>query len=135
MVTITASRLFARSSRATFSQATSAAPEEIRVDQLKFVVPRIGSLTGDGTIAPTGELNFRMLAKPSGFHALTSGLVVASLGNGIPVRIQGTATDPSFGPDVGRAVGGIVKGSEAVGRAAGAAMGGAGGQVACVHEP
>jgi hypothetical protein len=106
----------------TLGAAIRAAPEGIGVDILDLVILHIGSLIGTGTIAPTGGMNFRMLAKPSGSRVVTGGLLVASLGNGIPLRIQGTTRSPIFGPDVGRAVSGLVKSPETAGRAAGEAL-------------
>jgi AsmA protein len=102
--------------------AIRAAPEGIRVDSLSLIIPHIGSLSGGGTIAPTGEMSFRMLAKPSGLRIVTGGLLVASLGNGIPIRIQGTSSSPIFGPDVGRAVSGVISSPQTAGKAAGGAL-------------
>ena len=81
------------------------APDGIRADAVNLVVRSIGNLTGGGTIAPKGTLDFRMLG---------------SLGSvrGVPFRIQGTTTNPVFVPDVSAAIGNILKNPES---AAGAA--------------
>jgi AsmA protein len=106
----------------TLGAVIRAASEGILVDSLNLVIPHVGSLSGGGTIAPTGDLNFRMLAKPSGLRVVSGGLLVASLGNGVPLRIQGTTSSPTFGPDVGRAVSGVINSPQAAGRAAGGAL-------------
>jgi AsmA protein len=89
----------------TFHSDVRVAPEGIRADALNLVVRSIGSLTGGGSIAPKGTLDFRMLG---------------SLGSvrGVPFRIQGTTANPVFVPDVSAAVGNILKNPES---AAGAA--------------
>jgi len=104
------------------------APEGIKIDDLSLVVPAIGRLTGSGTIAPEGTMNFRMLATPMGSGAagaVTVGMVfVTSLGKGIPFRIQGTTMNPDFGPDVGRAVGNVLKSPGTATKAAGGLLSG-----------
>jgi AsmA protein len=98
----------------TLAATLRVAPEGIRIDALNLVAPAIGALTGSGTIAPNGNLDFRMLAKLMG--AAASGLSrVTSVGqpaNGIPFRVQGTSANPVFVPDVGRAVSDLAKDPE-----------------------
>ena len=97
------------------------APDGIRADNLNLVAPAFGTLTGSGTIAPKGNLDFKMLAKLTGSGAVSQVSRVASLGrpaNGIPFRIQGTMANPVFVPDVGRAVGDLVKDPETAKKAA-----------------
>jgi AsmA protein len=67
-------------------------PDGSQVDTINMVAPTLGTLTGDGTISPTGVLNFAMTAT---FNAKPIG---------IPFRIQGTTKNPSFSPDMGRVV-------------------------------
>jgi AsmA protein len=100
------------------------APDGIRADNLNLVAPAFGTLAGSGTIAPKGNLDFKMLAKLTG--ALGQVARIGSLGqpaNGIPFRIQGTMANPIFVPDVGRAVsdavGGLVRDPESAKKAAG----------------
>jgi AsmA protein len=93
----------------TLSAALGLTPDGTTVDMLVMNVPTIGSLAGEGTISPKGEMNFTMLAKLSGSAlAAPTGTMarVASFGqtNGIPFRIQGTTSSPSFAPDMGRAM-------------------------------
>jgi AsmA protein len=101
------------------------APEGIRADGLNLVAPAIGTLTGDGTIAPKGDLNFTMLAKLTG-SAASQVSRVTSLGqpaSGIPFKIQGTMANPIFVPDVGRAVGDLARDPETAKKAASALRG------------
>jgi AsmA protein len=84
-------------------------PEGTAVDMLTLNVPTIGVLTGDGTISPKGAMNFTMLAKlSSGAAGAATGVVARAVSfgqtSGVPFRIQGTTSNPSFSPDMGRAV-------------------------------
>jgi hypothetical protein len=84
-----------------------AASQGIQVDRLNLIVPSIGNLTGAGTIAPRGAMDFAMLAKLEGSGAIAGQMSrVASFGqaaNGIPFRIQGTTSHPVVVPDLRRA--------------------------------
>lgn len=111
----------------TLAATLRVAPDGIHTDNLNLVAPAFGTLTGGGAIAPTGNLDFRMLAKLTGSGAVSQISRVGSLGqpaNGIPFRIQGTTANPIFVPDVGRAVGdavgGLVKDPESAKKAASA---------------
>jgi AsmA protein len=81
------------------------APEGIDVDQIAVVAPAVGTLSGDGTISPANALDFRMVA------TLTAASVTSRLGRllpaggaaVIPFRVIGTAENPVFVPDAGRA--------------------------------
>ena len=93
----------------TLSAALGLTPDGTTVDMLVMNVATIGSLAGEGTISPKGEMNFTMLAKlSSGTMAAATGTMarVVSFGqtSGIPFRIQGTTSNPSFAPDMGRAM-------------------------------
>jgi AsmA protein len=99
------------------------APGGIQAGALNLVVPAIGSLTGSGTVASTGELDFAMRAKLTGSGLVGQVSRVLSLtqsADGIPFRISGTTANPVFVPDVGRAVGDLVASPDAMGKAAGA---------------
>jgi len=80
-------------------------PEGIAADALELSVPTIGTLTGAGTIAANGTMDFRMLAKLKGGRtpAVTgvSAVVSFSQRDGIPFRIGGTTSNPTFAPDLG----------------------------------
>jgi AsmA protein len=79
------------------------APEGIRADALELNVPSIGQLTGGGTIASQGAMDFKMLAHLVSKNAVTSAVVrTTSLGhpeNGTPFLIKGTTSSPVFAPD------------------------------------
>ncbi len=88
------------------------APEGIRADSLTIVVPELGTVTGSGAMSNTNALNFRMTAKLNNNANLVSGLQkIAGLGQvnkPIPFRIEGTAQNPVFVPDVGGIIGNTV---------------------------
>lgn len=67
-------------------------PDGTQLETINMVAPTLGTLTGDGTISPTGALNFAMQVT---FNAKPIG---------IPFKIQGTTKNPSFSPDMGRVV-------------------------------
>lgn len=88
------------------------APEGMKADDINLNVPAIGVITGAGTVSPTGELAFKMLANLQG--GVAGGLAtIAGAANGqggIPFAITGTTSSPKFIPDVGGAVAGLAKG-------------------------
>jgi len=63
-------------------------------------------VAGAGTISPGGALDFKMAAalSASGMTQLAGGK------GGIPFSIQGTASDPTFRPDIKGMVGSQLKG-------------------------
>ena len=69
-------------------------PEGIRLDKLDVTVPAIGTVTGAGTISPTNQLDFKLVANLNG--AVGGGLTkVVGLGSGgIPVSVGGTIRIP-----------------------------------------
>jgi AsmA protein len=81
------------------SADVKSSPEGTNIDHLKLVAPTFADLSGDGSISPKQELDFRMHAT---LH--TGGAVVAVLGakgdTGVPFSIQGTASNPIFKADV-----------------------------------
>ena len=103
----------------TFSSNVRVAPEGIRADTLNLVVPAIGSMTGNGTVAANQALNFQMVAHLSASKSPVgqiAGLTSAvggqkSSGGGIPFKIQGTTSKPEFIPDVGAMAGSFAKGA------------------------
>ena len=95
----------------TLSSNVRIAPDGIRADALKLIVPALGTLTGAGTISPENALNFHMVAQLANAGAvgqLTSRLPMLgggkSGGGSIPFMIQGTTSQPVFVPDVAGAV-------------------------------
>jgi AsmA protein len=96
----------------TMNSRLRVAPEGIRADSLTLVVPELGTVTGSGTMSNMNALNFRMAAKLNSNANLVGGLQkIAGLGQvnkPIPFRIEGTAQNPVFIPDVGGMIGNTV---------------------------
>jgi AsmA protein len=73
-------------------------PEGTAIDNLQFLAPTIGQLTGAGTISPSQALDFKLRVT---LH--TSGTVMAALGQkgdtSIPLLVSGTSSNPTFRPD------------------------------------
>ena len=85
------------------------APDGTRLDKIDAVVPSIGTVTGAGTISPSNQLDFSLLANLSG--GVGGGLTkVAGGGGGIPVKVGGTMSNPTFTPDVKGMMGNQLKG-------------------------
>ena len=107
-----------------------------KINSLNLVIPSIGTVTGNGTVSATGQLDFKMVARLSGGLAkgvqgvatvaggaaggmggalssfggaggLTGG---KSSGGGIPFAIRGTTSNPQVLPDLGGMVGNAAKG-------------------------
>lgn len=107
-----------------FSTETRVAPEGIQTDNINLTIPSLGVLTGNGTISPSGALNYKMSANVSG-SAVTGLMQVAGVsgkGGSIPFFIQGTTSDPKFVPDVQGMVGGRLKNQLPAGSPAGSAI-------------
>ena len=87
---------------------------------LVLVVPSIGTVTGNGTVSASGQLNCKMVAQLTGSNpagALTTGLSAftggskGNQGGGIPFTITGTTSNPVFLPDVKGMAGSMAKGA------------------------
>jgi AsmA protein len=92
----------------TLSSNLRISPEGIRADNLKLVVPTIGTMTGRGTIGANNALDFHMVATLANagqgnmLGQMASGIPILgqnAKGN-IPFMIQGTTSSPVFVPDV-----------------------------------
>jgi AsmA protein len=121
-------------------------PGGTQFSSLNLVLPSIGTVTGQGTVSASGQLNMHMAANlAGGAGALTSVAGLASgggggalggalssftgggqsnagkggSGGGIPFSITGTTSNPVVTPDVAGLAGGLAKS----GLGAGAAMG------------
>jgi AsmA protein len=81
----------------TLSANVKNSPEGTALDNIQFLVPSIGQMTGSGTIDPAHALNFKMRVA---VHSTVSALTALGSKNGIPFTISGTSQDPSFQPDV-----------------------------------
>lgn len=97
------------------------APEGTTASAINLTVPSLGVVTGAGTVSPAGALNFKMNANLQG--GMAGGLTQrAGLGaNGIPFKVEGTTSSPTFVPDVGGMASGAVQG--AIGQAVGGKAG------------
>ena len=85
-----------------FSTDAHVAPDGVRTENVNLMIPALGTLTGTGTISPSGALNYHMTANLAG-TAVTGLSQIAGLGGkggSIPFFIQGTTSDPKFVPDV-----------------------------------
>lgn len=94
-------------------------PEGIRLDKMDVVVPSIGTVTGAGTVSPTNQLDFKLVANLSG--AVGGGLTkVAGVGSGgIPVSVGGTTSNPTFMPDMKALAGSEIKNLGTAGKSLG----------------
>lgn len=91
------------------------ARDTVQVANIYAALPALGTATGNGTVAPSGALNFRLTMKLDTsrglggaavgiLSALTSAggsLTSKAASNGIPITITGTAASPIITPDVG----------------------------------
>jgi AsmA protein len=89
------------------------APEMTRADAINVTIPSLGVVTGAGTISPHGALDFQMVAELQGNKAGALSAVTGrgGGGGGVPFRIQGTTSNPSFVPDVGGMAASAAKGA------------------------
>ena len=72
----------------TLSASVRSAPDGTEVQNIVFIAPTVGSMSGSGTIGAANALDFRMQAK------------LNSLGGGVPFSVRGTSSSPKFEPDV-----------------------------------
>lgn len=99
----------------------NSSPQETRISDIYGDMPQIGTATGEGTVASSGELDFHLTAKFNNSSAVGSlankavntvgGLVDGLLkptekrtplsNRGIPLTITGTASNPSIRANVG----------------------------------
>jgi len=100
------------------STEVSSSPQMTSFNNIDASVPSIGTATGSGTISPSEELNFQLVAKFSNSSmvgsAANAGLnaVAGFLGNhsnsaasnGIPLTVTGTASSPSIRANLGAMV-------------------------------
>jgi AsmA protein len=100
-------------------------PQGTRFSNIDAEIPKIGTATGEGTVSPSEELNFKLNAKIAALSAV-GGVVNSAVGGlfgkgsqsqsnsgGIPLTITGTASNPSIHAQLGKmlkqAANGIVK--------------------------
>ncbi len=89
------------------------APDMTRADAINVTIPSLGVVTGAGTISPTGALDFQMVAdlQTGRSEARTERTGLGGAKGGVPFRIQGTTSNPSFVPDVGGIAASAAKGA------------------------
>ncbi len=89
------------------------APEMTRADAINVTIPSLGVVTGAGTISPNGALDFQMIAdlQTGRSEARTGRLGVGGDSGGVPFKIEGTTSNPSFVPDVGGLAASAAKGA------------------------
>jgi AsmA protein len=94
----------------TLSSNLRVGPEGIRTDNLVLVVPELGTVTGNGTVAADSALDFHLVAKlANGGGAIGALSQLAGVKAGlksIPFSVKGTTAKPVFIPDLGSAVAG-----------------------------
>lgn len=94
----------------TLSTTVRVAPEGIQSDNLNVVLPSMGAMTGKGTISADHKLDFNVVLH-LGKQSAPSSQSAANLGGGgIPMKIQGTTSDPQFRPDLSGIAGGLANG-------------------------
>ena len=83
----------------TLSGNVATNPESTSIDDLKLIAPAVGEVTGAGVISASHALDFKMRVT---LH--TSGVMMAAMGHkgdtSVPFLVQGTASNPSFKPDM-----------------------------------
>jgi AsmA protein len=95
-----------------FASNLKMSPTGIEADNIKLIIPSIGTLTGAGTIGAHNELNFKMQAElNSSNNAIGALTQVAGFGQKkavIPFKITGTTANPTFIPELGGTMGSMV---------------------------
>jgi AsmA protein len=84
----------------TLAASVHSAPEGTTVENLQFVVPTIGQLTGGGTVSAAHALDFKMRVALHGSGGLIAAVGTNKASANIPFFITGTSSDPVFRPDV-----------------------------------
>jgi AsmA protein len=97
-----------------FASNVKVSPQGTQANNLKLIVPGIGTLAGDGVIGPKNDLNFKMRAQlqtqGNALGALSQAAGFGGKNADIPFHITGTTSNPVFTPDLGGAVGGFLSG-------------------------
>jgi AsmA protein len=101
----------------TFSANLRVDPQGEKADNVNLVVPSIGTITGNGTVSASQQLDCKMVAKVVASGGAIGG-VASILGGGsgggksaltIPFTVKGTTANPQFVPDVSGAMNSLVK--------------------------
>lgn len=73
--------------------SVNSSPQDTRLTNIVGDLPQFGTALGDGTVLPSGELDFRLTAKLNNS--------TAGAGRAIPLTITGTAASPSIRANAG----------------------------------
>ena len=84
--------------------SVNSSPDGTRLTDIYGEMPQVGTATGSGTVAPSGELEFHLTAKvnnpgPAGSVANVKPVQIAS--RTMPITIKGTANSPSIQASAG----------------------------------
>ena len=84
------------------STALRFAADGIQTRDLNLTVPALGVLTGNGTVSPSGALDYKMNANLTGsvVGGLTQLAGLGSKGTSLAFFVKGTTSNPTFVPDV-----------------------------------
>jgi AsmA protein len=99
----------------TLKTTVNSTPASTQFTNIDAVVPAIGTATGSGTVSSSDELNFNLVAKLNGttgvgamaqkaansFGGLLGKALHYTVNKGIPLTIQGTASNPSIRANMG----------------------------------
>jgi AsmA protein len=101
----------------TLSAVLRVDPSGTRAQNLNLVVPTIGSITGEGFVSATSQLDCNLVAKLGGSGAAGAATsALSSFGGGgkstggIPFKVEGTTAKPVFVPEVGAMAKNMLKG-------------------------
>lgn len=75
----------------------------VRAEDLKVIIPALGTLTGSGTVGADNSLNFHLVAQLSGSSPLAQLVklpVLSQNGGGLPFHVKGTTSHPVVVPDI-----------------------------------
>ena len=84
----------------------------VRAQELKIVIPALGTVTGSGTVGADNSLNFRLLANLAGSSPLAQMAklpILSQSGGGLPFHVRGTTSHPVIVPDVKGITGNIIQ--------------------------
>jgi AsmA protein len=80
----------------------TSSPQVTRFENIYASVPFLGTATGAGTIAPTGDLNLQVVAKLTTTAGVTDQVVSTAAIDEIPIHITGTTSNPVIQADPGK---------------------------------
>ncbi len=106
------------------SANVNSGPEGTQANGIHLAVPAFGTITGSGTVSPSGALNFTMNADLAAGAGAVQKAGIGG-GNGVPFTIEGTTSDPKFVPNAKAMAGNAAK--QAVTGAVGGSVPGVGG--------